>query len=166
MSLDGFIAGPNGEYDWIPIDPAMDFEALYAGYDAILLGRKSLQASAPEPDAEAVFPGKATYVISTTLSPEDYPNFHLISDNVAEQVRALKHEAGANIWLFGGGELFGSLNALGLVDGIDLALIPVLLGTGIPFTPPGDLRTSLRLRNHLVYDSGIAWLEYDIDRND
>ncbi|MDA1369709.1 MAG: dihydrofolate reductase family protein [Proteobacteria bacterium] len=161
MSLDGYIAGPNGEYDWIIIDPEIDFQALYARYDAILVGRKSLMPMLESGEEEEIMPGMKTYVFSTTLEPQDYPHFTVVSENVKVFVEALKRDQGKDIWLFGGGELFRSLNKLGLVDGVDVAIIPILLGEGIPFLPSTENPTTLELSANRVYSSGTVSLEYN-----
>ena len=78
-------------------------------------------------------------------------------------VTELKAQSGKDIWLFGGGELFRSLVAAKLVDGVDVGLIPVLLGGGIPLLPSPGPRARLKLKNRRVYEkSGIVGLEYDI----
>jgi dihydrofolate reductase len=81
-------------------------------------------------------------------------------------VAELKMKPGKDIWLFGGGALFHSLLGAGLVDGIDVAVIPVLLGGGIPLLPAPAPRTTLALRSQRVYEkSGIVGLEYDVLRS-
>src|SRR5438128_12627062 len=90
MSLDGYIAGPKGGYDWIVMDPDIDFGALFKDFDTVLMGRK---------------------------------------------VTELEQKKGKDIWLFGGGELFRSLLGLGLVDAVEVAIVPVLLGGGVPMLP-------------------------------
>jgi dihydrofolate reductase len=81
-------------------------------------------------------------------------------------VTELKTKPGKDTWLFGGGELFQSLLRAGLVDGIDVGVIPVLLGGGVPLLPSDACRTTLALRNERVYaKSGIVGLEYDVVRS-
>ena len=130
MSLDGYIAGPNGENDWILMDPDIDINAIYADFDTILVGRGTFE---PMVDAGQVsIPGMKTYVISTTLRPADHPDVTIIGENVNERITALRDESGKDIWLFGGGILFQSLLDAGLVDGVEVGIIPVILGGGIP----------------------------------
>ena len=71
MSLDGFIAGPNGEIDWIVMDPDIDFGALMASFDTILLGRKTYEVTKQTGGGSLM--GMASYVFSRTLKPEDCP---------------------------------------------------------------------------------------------
>jgi dihydrofolate reductase len=99
------------------------------------------------------------------MKPADHPKLTIASD-AAALVAALKAEPGKDIWLFGGGELFRSLLDAGLVDGVETAIVPVLLGSGIPLLPSRSARTTLRLRNQRVYSkSGIVGLEYDVVRD-
>jgi len=110
VSLDGYIAGPNGESDWIVMDPDIDFGALMASFDTVLLGRKTYEAT--------------------------------------------RHHGG-------GGGLFRSLLDLRLVDTVELAVIPVLLGEGMPLLPRFAGRTELTLDKHRVYPrTGTVSLEY------
>ena len=134
MSLDGYIAGPNGEYDWIIMDPEIDFAALFNRFDTLLMGRQTFVASQQQHGSGPAF-GMKTIVVSHTLRPEDYPDVTIISENLSEKLMRLRAEPGKDIWLFGGGSLFRSLLDLGLVDVVEVAVIPVLLGKGVPFLP-------------------------------
>src|ERR1700679_3824627 len=78
-----------------------------------------------------------TVVVSTTLNAAQYKDVTILSNGVAEAVAALKAESGRDIWLFGGGVLFRSLLDAGLVDSVEVAVIPVLLGGGVPLLPEG-----------------------------
>jgi dihydrofolate reductase len=164
MSLDGYIAGPNGEYDWIVMDPEVDFAAMQAQFDTYLIGRKTFEAMANMGSDVKSVPGLQNIVLSRTLRASDYPQVTVKSD--AERVVAeLRAQPGKDIAIFGGGELFRSLLAVGLVDRVEVALIPVLLGGGIPLLPPPAGRALLRLRHQRVYEkTGTIGLEYDIVR--
>ena len=162
MSLDGFIAGPDGEYDWIVMDPDIDFTAMMARFDTFLIGRKTFEAMRRMGNAAPPAPGIHSIVCSRTLRPEDCPGATLCDD--AERVVAdLRRKPGKDIALFGGGELFRSLLAAGLVDEVTVSVIPVLLGGGIPFLPPPAGRATLKLRTHRCYEkTGTVGLEYDV----
>ena len=162
MSLDGFIAGPNGEYDWIVMDPDIDFAGMMARFDTFLIGRKTFDAMRRMGNASPPTPGIRSIVCSRTLRPEDCPGATLCDD--AERVVAdLRRQPGKDIALFGGGELFRSLLAAGLVDEVSVSVVPVLLGGGIPFLPPPAGRAKLKLRTHRCYEkTGTVGLEYDV----
>ena len=160
-SLDGFIAGPNGEFDWIAVDPEIDFEALYAGFSGLVMGRKSYEVFL----ATGGSPGPAlpTYVYSRSL-PEGTRDGVSFAHDAVPHVRALKAAgSGKPLWLWGGGELCRELAAAGLLDGIDVAIIPVVLAKGLPMIATPGPQLSLKLRTHRLYaQTGTLFLEYDV----
>jgi dihydrofolate reductase len=160
MSLDGYIAGPNGEADWIIMDPEIDFRALFARFDTFLLGRRTFEMMAGQGSGET--PGMKTFVFSRTLRQEDHPGARIISENAEEFVAGLRAQAGKDIWLFGGGLLFSSLLKAKLVDTVEAAIIPVLLGDGVPLLSPPAEQTKLKLTSHKIYGTGIVSLEYAV----
>jgi dihydrofolate reductase len=159
-SLDGYIAGPNGEYDWITIDPDIDFGALYAEFDTLVMGRGTYQiinAASPE------YAGQHIVVFSRTLRPEDHPGITIVADGIRETIDELRARPGKDIWLYGGGKLFRSMMELGCVDTIEPAIIPIVLGAGIPMFPEGYPRRSLKLTGQRLYEkSGTLFLQYDV----
>jgi dihydrofolate reductase len=163
-SLDGYIAGPNGEFDWIVTDPDIDFAALFAQFDTAVMGRKTFEAALRQGEAGAM-PGLQVVVVSRTLRQSDHPSVSIVASDPVDYVRSLKQQAGKDIWLFGGGELFRTLLEAELVDTVEPAVVPVLLGGGIPMLPSPAVRTRLSLRNQRLYPrSGIVALEYDVSR--
>ena len=134
VSLDGFIAGPNGEYDWIVMDPAIDFAALFKEFDTAVMGRKTYEVMTAQ-GGHGDMPGLDVVVFSRTLRPATHPGVRIVNDDPGEVVAALKAKPGRDIWLYGGGDLFRSLLDAGLVDTVELAVIPVLLGAGVPLLP-------------------------------
>ena len=160
MSLDGYIAGPKGEADWIIMDPDIDFGALFEQFDTFLLGRRTFEPMASVRRGET--PGVKTFVFSRTLQQQDYPGVTIVAEGVEETVAALRAEPGKDIWLFGGGSLFRSLLDAGLVDTVEVAIMPVLLGEGIPLLAPPARQKKLHLTGHKVYPTGIVSLEYTV----
>ncbi|MEW5915701.1 MAG: dihydrofolate reductase family protein [Gemmatimonadota bacterium] len=160
MSLDGYIAGPKGEYDWIVMDPDIDFKAMFARFDTFLMGRNTFRLVEQGGPSH---PGARTIVFSHTLQPAKYPKYTIVSENAGEFVRELKTQPGKDIWLFGGGELFRHLLDAGVVDEVSVAVIPVVIGGGVPFLPAPARRSKLRLTDHHVYPkSGTVRLTYDV----
>jgi len=161
MSLDGYIAGPKGESDWIVMDPEIDFGAIFKEFDTVLLGRKTYEVTSQQGGGGGM-PGVRSYVFSHTLQQADCPDASL-SDNAAETITAIKAKPGKDIWLFGGGSLFRSLLELSLVDTVEVAVIPVLLGGGLPLLPAPAQLAKLRLSKHRVYEkTGTVALEYAV----
>jgi dihydrofolate reductase len=160
MSLDGYIAGSKGEADWIIMDPDIDFGALFEQFDTFLLGRRTFEAIARGENAG--MPGMKTLVFSRTLRQCDHPEVTIVAERAEETLAALRAQPGKDIWLFGGGLLFRSLLEAGLVDTVEVAVIPVLLGGGIPLLPPPAKQTELTLTGHKVYKTGIVSLEYAV----
>ncbi len=161
MSLDGYIAGPKGESDWIVMDPDIDFGALMASFDTVLLGRKTYEATRGQSGGGGM-PGMEAYVFSRTLRQQDCAGV-TVSDNPAETVSQLKTKSGRDIWLFGGGSLFRSMVELGLVNSVEVAIIPVLLGGGVPLLPTPASTAKLALKSHRVYEkTGTILLEYSV----
>jgi dihydrofolate reductase len=161
VSLDGFIAGTGGEYDWIVMDPAIDFRALYREFDTVVMGRKTYDVMTAQ-GGDGGIPGMNVVVFSRTLPAATRKGVRIVNDDPSEVVRALKEKKGRDIWLFGGGELFRLLLDAGLVDTVEVAVMPVLLGAGIPLLPPGA-QTTLVLKDRKVLPaSGIVVLAYSV----
>jgi dihydrofolate reductase len=163
-SLDGFIAGPNGEIDWIPAEPEIDFAELFAQFDTLLMGRRTFEEL---PEGTYAFEGKRIIVFSRTLRQEDHPGVTVMPEVSKEWLDELRAKPGKDIWLFGGGELFRSLLDLDCVDTVEPAVVPVLLGGGRPLLPAPATVRALTLRRQRVYQqSGIVLLEYDVAGRD
>ena len=161
MSLDGYIADPTGGYDWIVMDPDIDFGALFKNFDTLLMGRKTYEMAREQGGGPAMR-GMKSYVFSRTLLQEECPRV-TVSADPKETVTALKQRQGKDIWLFGGGGLFQSLLALELVDAVQVAIIPVLLGGGVPVLPSPATRAKLRLTSHRIYEkTGTVMLDYAV----
>ena len=162
MSLDGYIAGPNGEADWIIMDPEIDFRALFEQFDTFLLGRRTFEGIGGAGRGQS---GVQTIVFSRTLRQQDYPNVTIVSDSPEQMVADLRPKPGKDIWLFGGGRLFRSLLEARLVDAVEVSVIPVLLGEGIPLLPArsSSERFELKLTSGRTFDSGIVSLEYAVE---
>lgn len=159
VSLDGFIAGPKGEADWILIDPDLDFDEFNSRFDTILMGRRTYQAMKAA-GADGSIPGMKVFVLTRTLRQDDHPDV-TIHDDPERLVAELRAQPGKDVWLFGGGSLFRSLAQRRLVDTVEVAVIPVLLGDGIPVLPPPSTRITLALTGHTVYaKTGTVMLEY------
>src|SRR6202050_5177938 len=159
MSLDGFIAGSKGEYDWIIDDPTLDLAAVFSRFDTLLMGRRTFDLARSQGSLLESMRMRVV-VVSSTLEPAQYKDVTILSSGVAQAVAALKAEPGKDIWLFGGGVLFRSLLDAGLVASVELAVSPVLLGGGVRLLPEGR-RWPLHLTDcKTMPNSGIVMLKY------
>jgi dihydrofolate reductase len=148
----------------------IDFGAMFARYDTLLMGRKTFEVASEKGKSWDTF-GQRWIVVSRTLKPDEHPGVTFLSDGIAEAVAALKAQTSPqtqtglqsqkDIWLFGGGMLFRFLLDAGLVDAIDVAVMPVLIGSGIPLLPEGR-RQTLHLESSKTLPSGILMLSYEI----
>lgn len=161
-SLDGFIAAEDGGYDWIVEDPTVDFGALFEQFDAFVMGRKTYETLQAQGEQNPLR-GRRLVVATRTLAATSEPDTLFVGEGIETAVADLKREPGKDVWLFGGGELARCLFDAGLVDTVELAVMPVLLGAGRPALPAGG-RVPLALESTLPRDSGIVQLSYAVRR--
>ena len=160
VSLDGFIEGPNGEYDWCFTDQDYGLSAFFKRVDAIFMGRKSYEVAQSSGGGQNPWKGMTTYVFSNSIKEVKGKDVKLISGDAEGQVRAMKEQDGKDIWLFGGAELTTFFLNKGLVDELWLSIHPVLLGAGKPLFQNIRERKSLKLVEHKVFDTGLVSLIY------
>jgi dihydrofolate reductase len=160
-SVDGYIAGPRGEFDWIVPEPAIDLSAVYASVDTVLLGRRTYELTL-RPGAPAWPDGWHIYVFSRTLVPAQHPGVTIVSSDAGATVAGLRAGTGREIWLFGGGGLFRSLLEARQVDILELGVSPVVLGGGVPLLGTGAPLTRLALLHSQSYPSGVVMLRYEV----
>jgi dihydrofolate reductase len=160
MSLDGFIAGPNGENDWIVQDPTFDFAALWNRFDTLIMGRRTYEVAMTRFNPIEKM-GKQVFVVSSTLDASQHSGATIIRDGVPEAVASIKAQPGRDVWLMGGSVLFRSLIDADLVDRVEVTVIPVMLGSGVPLVPRGE-RRQLHLEECKPYPSGVIALKYSI----
>jgi dihydrofolate reductase len=160
-SVDGYIAGPHGEVDWIVHDPGVDFAKLYQSVDTVLLGRRTYELTR-RPGAPRWPQDWQIYVFSRSLSPDDHPAVTVVRGDAGARVAALRAAPGLGIWLFGGGSLFRSLLEAKQVDVVEVLVVPVLLGGGVPLLELGASLTRLALEHVQEYASGMIGLRYRV----
>jgi len=163
VSLDGRIARPDGSVDdWLAADyPAEDFgfDNFLAGVDAILMGRGTYDAIRGFGDWP--YPGKSTLVATTR--PLDNPpgGVEARSGDLAVVAAELEARGCRRVWIEGGGQVIRSMIAIGKLDVLEMAVIPVILGDGIPLFPPGTGELKLRLARCETKAKGALHLVYE-----
>jgi dihydrofolate reductase len=161
-SLDGFIEGPRGEYDWCLADQDYGLSEFFKRFDAIFVGRKTYEVSQSMLGGPPGFPKFKEYIFSTSLQKVK-DGAVLIHSDIKAQVDKIKAEKGKDIWLFGGAGLTTSLMNMGLVDELSLTIYPVLLGGGKPLFSNLSDRVKLKLADTKTFSTGVLSLTYLID---
>ncbi|WP_207428811.1 dihydrofolate reductase family protein [Pedobacter sp. SYSU D00535] len=170
ITLDGYIEGPNGEYDWCFTDQDYGLNEFFKQIDAIFIGRKSYEMLQQHADGNTVelvpgMPPVTEYVFSRTLSSVKQGAMLLAEDSIAEAKR-IKEQPGKDIWLFGGASLTDALMDAGLVDELWMSVHPILLGKGKRLFREEDHRTQLTLLESKTYDTGLVSLRYGINKSE
>lgn len=176
ISLDGFVAGPNGEMDWIKVDQEIfDHVGKRIGKgDTSLYGRKTYDmmegywpTAADKPNASkhdiehsAWYKDVHKVVLSKTMKGAERPNTTIISSNIAERVKEITQQPGEDILLFGSPTATHALIDLGLIDGYWLFVNPIILGQGIPLFKNIKDKVKLQLLSTQQFKSGVTELNY------
>ncbi|HSE32114.1 MAG TPA: dihydrofolate reductase family protein [Pyrinomonadaceae bacterium] len=162
-TADGFIAREDGSFDCFPAegDHVDDYLESLKSYGAVLMGRKTYEVGLKMGVTDP-YPFLKSYVFSRTMKTSPNERVAIVSENVAEMVRKLKHEAGKDIYLCGGAELAAELFKEGLVDEVILKLNPLQLGSGIPLLNDIGRHINLELIDTKVYRSGVVLLSYRV----
>lgn len=169
VTLDGYIEGPNGEYDWCFTDQDYGLNEFFAGVDTIFIGRKSYETAqqyADNNNGETIpgMPAMTEYIFSNTLKTVKEGAL-LISGNGITEARKIKQQPGKDIWLYGGAELSNALMQAGLVDELWLSVHPILLGSGKALFGKQNSRTKLSLLQSKTYETGLVSLRYSINKD-
>ena len=158
-SVDGYIEGPNKEYDWILIDKEIDFSEQMKRFDSFLFGRNTYEAA--RAFGAPPTPGITNYVFSRSLESVD-KNFNLVKGNTERVLTNMKQQEGKDIALFGGANLLASVLDLQLVDELEISFIPVLLGKGKPIVDVLKQKLWLELIHHRSYSNGTIKVNYKV----
>ena len=180
ISLDGFVAGPNGEMDWIKVDEEI-FDHVgkrISEGDTALYGRVTYQlmesywpTAADKPSASKHDIEHSNWyskvhklVLSRTMKGVDLTNTTIISDNLPDTINKIKQKAGEDILLFGSPTATHSLIQLNLIDGYWLFVNPIILGRGIPLFVDIKDKIKLNLVTTRPFTCGVTELNYTVDR--
>ena len=177
VTLDGFIAGPNGEMNWIMVDQAMGQyeDDLVSSADTLILGRVTYQSFAGSwpyvPENPSVSEGEKEYarklnsmrkiVFSKTLEKAEWNNSQLVKEVLPEEIAKMKQEPGKDIVIYGSASIVQTLTNLGLIDEYQLLVHPVVLGGGKPLFAGIAKPAQLRLLQTKSFPSGVVGLYYE-----
>jgi dihydrofolate reductase len=168
MTLDAFIADDHGATNFLVSDPTYDSAPFFASIDSVIMGRVTYTEAVRQ--GMRVYPGLKTYVVSRTLEQANFPEVTIIGGDAERAIAGLRREPGKDIWLCGGGILFRSLIAAGLVDTVELGVSPLLLARpGRPMIecdPPLSQPVRLELTRYAALPSGLLLLEYAVVRTE
>ena len=180
-SLDGFVAGLNGEMDWINVDDEIfDFVATMTDKaDTALYGRvtyemmqsywpnagKQPNASKHDKEHSAWYNKVSKIVLSKTISEKGLDNTTVISDQLVDNINQIKKQEGKNILIFGSPTASHSLLSLGLIDEFWLFVNPILLGQGKPLFKDIHENITLKLAETKTFACGVIALHYETKRN-
>lgn len=180
ISLDGFVAGPNGEMNWIKVDEEI-FDYIgkrISESDTALYGRVTYQmmenywptaadkpnASKHDIDHSKWYKKTHKIVLSKTMRDADLPNTTIICDNLSDKIKEIKHQADKEILLFGSPTATHALIQQNLIDGYWLFVNPIILGQGIPLFAGIKDKTKLKLLNTHQFTCGVTELNYIVDK--
>lgn len=180
ISLDGFVAGPNGEMNWIKVDEEI-FDHVgkrISKTSSALYGRKTYQmmenywpSAGDQPDASkhdiehSEWYNKAhKIVLSKTMKGIDLANTTIISDHLPDRINEIKQQADKEILLFGSPAATHSLIQQNLIDGYWLFVNPIILGQGIPLFTGITHKINLNLLSTRQFTNGVTELDYTVDK--
>jgi dihydrofolate reductase len=179
-SLDGFVAGPNGEMDWIQLDSKL-FEYVGKATDAAdtaIYGRitfgmmesywptagENPKASKHDIEHSNWYNNSLKIVFSKTMEQPTSKKVMVIKNNMKEEIEKLKKQSGKNLLLIGSTSIVHAFTELDLVDEYWINVNPVLLGKGMPLFKDNNKRTNLKLLHSHAYDYGVVALQYEVKR--
>ena len=157
-SVDGYIAGPKGEVEWLFHDQDYGYAAFIADVGAVLMGRITYEEVLRLGDYP--FSDMESYVFSRTRAGEQDANVRFLAGDIPNLVAELKEGLDKNIWLVGGGQLTREFLRHDLIDEFVLSVHPTILGEGIPLFPPPTPMRGLTFIGCQAFDSGLVQLTY------
>lgn len=172
LSLDGFMAGPNGETDWFGWDEEIEQYAKesQSKSDTLLFGRTTYDLMVsywPTPAASAenkiitdFMNNTPKIVFSKTLEKVEWKNSTLVNQIDPEEIKKIKQKEGKYIMIFGSGSIVSQLMKLELIDEYEIFVNPIVLGNGKPLFQNVEERSKLKLLNAKTFKSGVVLLNF------
>jgi dihydrofolate reductase len=162
ISLDGYIARPNGAVDFLfmPKDYQPHWAKFFRSIDTAIMGRKTYEVGKKLSGGKIDTMSIKSYVMSQTLPPGEREGLIFTRQAVPQLVREIRAQSGKDIWMMGGGELARAFLEADLIDELYLGIVPTLIGEGIPLFPPGSPQREFSLVEHTSYSRGLLALRY------
>ncbi|HKW57120.1 MAG TPA: dihydrofolate reductase family protein [Candidatus Acidoferrum sp.] len=160
VSLDGYIARKNGAVDWLATDPQFDWGSYVQPFDVLVAGRKTLDIPEGHKGGTGPWGKMDCYIFSRSKSPGKRGSVEYVNQLPSKLIRKIREQPGKDIWLMGGGELAREFLKEDLVDRMDLGIMPVLLGEGIPLFPQGFPQRNFVLEKFQTYKNGMVRAVY------
>lgn len=159
-SLDGKIARADDGIDWLPDIAEEDYgyKEFYDSVDTVIMGYKTYEVCLQL--GEWYYKDKISYVFSRNPQKNILPEAELVTDDITTFVAGLKQKGEKDIWLVGGGQIISALHNAGLIDEYIIAIIPIVLGEGVPLFPNVKWEQKLKLGYNKVYKNGVVLLYY------
>jgi dihydrofolate reductase len=161
ISLDGYIARRNGAVDFLFMPKDYSMASFFASVDTAIMGRKTLDAGLKMSGGSLPRSHMAMYVFSKAKPPGERDGVIFVNEPPATFIPKLRKRPGKDIWLMGGGDLARAFLDADLVDRLQLGVVPVLLGDGIPLFPSGFPQRDFTLRENKTYTRGLIALTYE-----
>ena len=158
ISLDGYIARPDGAVDFLFMPKDYSMAPFFATIDTGIMGRKTYDAARKMGGSFGT--SMMSYVFSRSEPPGERDGVVFVNESPAAFVERLRTKRGKNIWLMGGGELAREFLKADLVDELNIGLVPVLIGGGIPLFPARFPQREFKLVENKTYSKGMIALKY------
>ena len=160
ISLDGYIARPNGDVDFLFMPKDYSMAPFFATVDTAIMGRKTLDVGLKMSGGSLPASSMTYYVFSHSKPPGQCDSWTFVNESPAAFVRKLRKRSGKDIWLMGGGELARDFLKADLVDELYIGVVPVLLGEGIPLFPSRFPQRNFSLIENKTFSRGMIALKY------
>ena len=161
MSLDGYIARPDGSVDFLFMPKDYSMAPFFATVDVAVMGRKTLDVGIRMSGGKFNSFGLKSYVFSRSQPAGERDGYEITNKTPAALIGELRKQRGQNIWMMGGGELARDFLKADLIDGLELGIVPVLIGEGIPLFPGGFPQREFKLIENKAYSKGLIVLKYE-----
>ena len=167
-SIDGYIAGPDGELDWLsdyPITPELNYgyEDFFESIDTVIMGGRTYRDIL---NMDVVYPykNKISYIITRNTINSTKENIIYITNNIEDNISELKKEEGKDIWLVGGGEIVSLFLNQNWIDEMIITYIPILLGEGIRLFPNKAKESKWSLIQSQAFINGVVQTRYQVQK--